>query len=127
MLLLLEDNRAHRCNDFIEKMNTTPTCEKSTPSWSALYCSLLRHASLANERLQILEGRVQRLLRTTGLEITACSAFPSSGVAPINHTYNHKKTRLRHAHACMKTVDLVRVFPGNKVQTFHIKSGSQEG
>lgn len=91
MSLLLKDNRAYQYIDFTEKINTMPTCDKSIPSWSALYCSLLRHASLANERLQIVEGCIQRLLQTIGLKINDCSAFLFSGVAQINHIYNNEK------------------------------------
>lgn len=103
-----------------------PTCVKSVPSWSAQYCSFLCHANLANERFQILEGCVQRLLQKTQLKINSSSALLYSGVAQIKHIHNCRSC-LSHSCACMKVVDLVHTITGNKVCTFIIKCGYLEG
>lgn len=115
----MKDNLAHRYINFIEKIHRMPTCVKPVPSWSALYRPVLCHANLANERLQILEGCIQRLLQKTQLKINDSSALLSSGVAQIKHIHNNYKTC-----ACMK---VVHTFRGNKVWTFNIKCGYLEG
>lgn len=123
----MKDNLAHQYINFSEKIYTMPTCVKSTPSWSALYCSVLCHANLANERLQILEGCIQRLLQKTQLTVNDSFTLLSSGVAQIKHIHNNYKTCLCHTCACMKVVELVHTFTGNKVWTFNIKCGYLEG
>lgn len=92
-----------------------PTCDKSISSWSALYCSLLHCANFANERLQILEGCIQRLLQTTALTLMPVLSF----FLQVQHkTITHitiKIILLVHAHTHVKMSDfLVHIFQETK-------------